>query len=114
MIALACGITLKASGKMKWIANVEVHGATPEESTLYSICPIEGDSESDAARYAAKNVAEAIYGPSAEPSFINQVNLFAPAREPHAYMAHVGLYQGKGVTAGRSLRIVIREYRGVY
>jgi hypothetical protein len=112
MIALAHGITLKASGKMKWTANVDVYGVTPEDSTVYSLCPIEADSESDAARFAAKSVAEAIYGtPSAEAGFVNQS---PPEAGSTVYMAHVGLYQGNGSSAGRSLRILIREYHGVY
>ena len=90
---------------MKWTANIDVQGATPKDSTVYSICPLEADSESDAARVAATNVARALYGVVAEPSFVNDIG-------SHVYMANVGVYVGEGVTRGKSLRILIREYHG--
>jgi hypothetical protein len=108
MIALARGITLKASGKMKWTANINVHGATPEESSVYSLCPIPADSESDAARYAALTVARAMFGAEGDASYVNQT------AKPGVYMATVGVYIGQGVTRGQSAKILIREYHGVY
>jgi hypothetical protein len=105
MIALARGITLKASGKMKWTANVDVHGATPQDSTVFGVFPIEADNEIDAARNAARSVAEALYGSGAIEGFINQI-------EPHLYAATVGVYVGGGLTRGRSAQILIREYHG--
>jgi hypothetical protein len=107
MIALARGITLKASGRMKWTANINVHGVTPGDSTIYSINSITADSASDAAREVANTVAQAMFGSEAEASFVNQT-------DEHVFTAHVGVYAGGGVTAGRSLRIVLHEYHGVY
>jgi hypothetical protein len=107
VIALARGITLKASGKMKWTANVDVSGITPEDSTIYSLCPIEADREVDAATAAALSVGMALFGSKAQVGFVNQQNT------PSVYAATVGEYQGAGVTQGRSLRILIREYHGV-
>jgi hypothetical protein len=105
-IAMARGVLLKASGTMKWTANVDVHGVTPQDSAFYSLFPIEADSATDAARSAAQSIASALYGSWASPSFINEI-------EPQLFMANVGVYQGGGVTAGRSLRILIRQYHGV-
>jgi hypothetical protein len=106
MVALACGITLKASGKMKWTANVDVHGVKPQDSTIFGIFPIEADSEIDAARLAAKSAAEALFGKEGEAGFINQTDL------SHVYMATVGVYFGGGLSRGRSAQILIREYHG--
>jgi hypothetical protein len=108
MIALARGVTLKASGKMKWTANVDVSGVTPEDSTIYSLHPIEADREIDAATAAALSVGAALFGSKAQVGFVNLQNT------PSVYAATVGEYQGAGVTRGRSLRILIREYHGVY
>jgi hypothetical protein len=108
VIALARGITLKASGKMKWVANIEVHGVRPEDSSVYSLCPIPADSESDAARYAALTVAQAMFGTDGDASYVNQT------AKPGVYMATVGVYVGHGVTHGQSAEILVREYHGVH
>jgi hypothetical protein len=108
MIALARGITLKASGRMKWVANINVHGATPEASSVYSLCPIPADSESDAARYAALTVSQAMFGKAGDASYVNQT------AKPGVYMATVGVYMGNGVTHGQSAEILVRQYHGVY
>jgi hypothetical protein len=107
MIALAHGVTLKASGKMKWTANVNVHDIKSEDSSVYSLS-IEADSESDAARDAARSVAHAMFGAAGEASFINQT------AKPGVYMATIGVYIGQGVTRGPSAEILVREYHGVY
>jgi len=96
---------MKASGNMKWTANVDVHGVTPQDNTCFGIFPIEADSESDAARSAAKSTALALFGKHGEAGFVNQ-------SEPHLYMATVGVYAGGGLSRGRSAQILIREYHG--
>ena len=105
IVALALGVTLKASGTMKWTANVQVFGVTPEDGSPLSIFPIEADSESDAARSAAKSTALALFGKHGEAGFVNQ-------NDPHLYMATVGVYAGGGLSRGRSAQILIREYHG--
>jgi hypothetical protein len=102
VIALARGITLKASGQMKWSANVNVHGVTPEDSSIYSVNAIDADSESDAAREVANTVAQAMFGAEGVASFINQTAMQG------VYMATVGVYVGHGVTRGQDARIVLR------
>lgn len=108
MIALALGVKLSPSGKMKWTANIDVHGATPEDSAVYSFHPIEADLEIEAAQAAALSVATALYGGKAQVGFVN------PQEQRGLYMATVGEYYGAGVTNGRSLKIIIRKYHGVY
>lgn len=105
MIALAHGVTLKASGKMKWIANVEVHGVTPEDGTPLSIFPILADNRIEAARSAANSAALALFGPQGEAGFVNET-------EPNTFMTTMGVYAGGGLSRGRSASILIREYRG--
>jgi hypothetical protein len=105
-IALARGILLKASGTMKWTANIQVFGVTPDDGSPLSIFPIEADTEIDAARSAAKSTALALFGREGEAGFVNQT-------EPHLYMATVGVYFGGGIGRGRSAQILIREYHGV-
>ena len=106
VIALARGITLKASGQMKWIANINVHGVTPENGAPLSIFPILADSQIDAARAAATSAAKAFFGPAGEAGFVNQT-------EPNLFMATIGVYAGGGLTRGRSAQVAISEYRGV-
>jgi hypothetical protein len=107
MIALAHGILLKASGNMKWMANVDVLAARAEDAFNYSLFPIEADLEMEAAQEAARSVARALYGDDGEIGFV------APSIDPNRYVATCGLYQGNGLTRGRSLAIHIQEYRGV-
>jgi hypothetical protein len=105
MIALARGITLKASGRMKWIANVDVLAATTQEAANYSMFPIEADFEMEAAQSAALSVAKELYGETAQVGFVTP-------KDAGFYHATCGLYQGHGLTKGRSLSIEIMEYRG--
>lgn len=106
MIALARGIRLKASGTMKWIANIDVMAARAEDATNYSLFPIEADLEIEAAQEAARSVAKALYGNDGEIGFVS------PSVDPKLYVATCGLYQGNGLTRGRSLTIHIQEYEG--
>jgi hypothetical protein len=107
MIALAHGILLRASGNMKWMANIDVLAAAPNDAEVYSLFPIEADLEMEAAQLAALSVAKALYGDKAEIGFV------APQSEPKLYTATCGLYQGNGLTRGRSLSIHVQEYRGI-
>jgi hypothetical protein len=108
VIALARGITLKASGQMKWSANIEVHGVTPQDSTIYSLFPIEADDQYQAARSAALSVAKAIYGPRGDAAWS-----FERREGDNFYVINIGLYEGAGVTRGRSCEVLVREYHGV-
>ena len=90
---------------MKWTANVQVFGVTPEDGSPLSIFPIEADSGIDAARSAANSTALALFGEGGQSGFVNQV-------EPDLYMATVGVYAGGGLSRGRSAQILIREYHG--
>ena len=89
---------------MKWIANVFVgdikHGR--HESLIFP-----ADSMSNAAREAARLMALRLYGDIGQPSFVNQVG------DQPLFKANVGVYIGKGVTQGKSLSILLREYRGI-
>lgn len=105
VIALARGILLRPSGKMKWIANIRVLAAKGSEREDWGVYPIEADSEIDAARSGAMSVAKALYGAEAQVGFVNPT-------DPPLYMATVGLYQGEGVTKGKSLSVLVREYNG--
>jgi hypothetical protein len=107
MIALARGITLKASGKMKWTANIDIHGVTPEDSTVFGVFPIEADDQYQAARSAALSVAKAIYGPRGDVAWS-----FERKEGENFYVISIGTYEGQGVTRGRSCDILVREYHG--
>lgn len=107
MIALARGLLLKPSGKMKWIANVDVHAAEAEDTDCFSLFPIEADDEYQAARTAAGVVARALYGPSGEVSWS-----FDSREKDGGWIMNVGVYQGRGVTRGGSVTVKVDEYRG--
>ena len=99
-IALARGILLQPSGDMKWTANVRVFGVTPQEAQTFNLIAFTADSEADAARFAAEASARRVYGEEGSASFVNHTD--APL-----YMASIGYYDGRGVTRGRSVEILI-------
>lgn len=106
MIALTHGITLKPSGKMKWVANIDVLAAEAQDTNCFSIFPIDADSEIDAARAAALNIAKVLFGEEADIGFV------APCPEKNLYVVTCGLYQGHGLTRGKSLSVLVHEYKG--
>lgn len=101
-IALARGILLKASGSMKWTAHITVFGVTPQETQKFNFVT-DADSEADAAGAAALGSAKRVYGEEGTSSFINATN--APL-----YMASIGYYDGRGVTRGRSIEMLLTRY----
>lgn len=107
MIAMAHGIILKPSGKMKWIANVTVFSVTPKAGQMFSVFPLEADCAIDAARSAASLAAQRVYGQMGSAGFVNQTEA------PYIFMATIGLSDMRGVVKGQSAEIMIREYRGL-
>ena len=91
---------------MKWMANVTVLGDDMSGERRFALFPIEADSEADAARAAAREVAKTLYGAGAEIGFV------APQVPDAHYIVTCGLYQGNGLTRGRSLSIKIDTYEG--
>ena len=89
---------------MNWIANVFVNDIRYGET--FNIFPFPADSEADAARWAADAAAKKLFGEYGQSTFVNQI-----ADQP-LYKANVGLYQGAGVTKGKSLSILIRKWSG--
>lgn len=87
---------------MKWSAHVTVFGAAPQETQKFSWMG-DADSESDAARFAAEASAKRVYGDEGTMSFVNETH------KP-LYMASIGYYDGRGVTRGRSIEMLILRY----
>ena len=88
---------------MQWMANVLVLGEELPGGRRFAIWPIDADSEGDAASFAARQVAKELYGPEGEVGFV------APQVEPGQYIVTSGLYQGNGLTRGRSLTIKVEQ-----
>jgi hypothetical protein len=105
MIALARGILLKPSGKMKWTANCVVLGPTPQASEDIGLVAFDADTEFDAARFAAQQIAKAKFGKYGEAGFVHP-------HKPPVYLATIGEFEGYSAMRGVSLSILIREYRG--
>lgn len=104
MVAMARGLLLKPSGQMKWTAHVEVFGVTPQESQMFDLIGFDADSESDAAQVAAEASAIRVYGIEGTRSKVDVTH--SPL-----YIASIGYYDGKGVTRGRSIEMLILRYR---
>lgn len=102
-IAIARGILLAPSGNMRWTAHVTVFGAHPRETQTFNIIGFAADSEADAARAATEMSAKRVYGAEGSASFINEAN--APL-----YRASIGYYDGRGVTRGRSIELLLIRY----
>ena len=109
-IALARGILLQPSGNMKWTASVTVFGVTPQQAQTFNLIDFAADSEADAARFAAEASAKRIYGDEGSSGFINNIKTFINNTEAPLYIASIGYYDGRGVTRGRSISILIRRY----
>ena len=90
---------------MKWLANVTVLGDEVPGGRRFAIWPIPADYEMEAAMSAANNVATELFGVDGRTGFIN-------SQGDQTYMATIGVYQGFGLTRGRSLSILVQEYRG--
>lgn len=89
---------------MKWLANIFVDDI--RHGDMYSYFPFPADNSYEAAYDVAKAMAKRLYGEQGEVSFVNQT-------KDGLFKACIGVYQGAGVTKGRSLSILLREYRGV-
>lgn len=103
VIAMARGILLKPSGKMKWTAHVTALAARPQEVETFNLISYDADSEADAARWASDAAAKRLYGDAGTTTFMETTD--APL-----YVTSIGLYEGRGVTRGRGLKILILPY----
>ena len=104
-IALARGLLLQPSGNMKWTANVTVFGVTPQQAQTFNLINFAADNEADAARLAAEASAKRVYGDEGSVSFVN-------ATDTSLYTASIGYYDGRGVTRGRSISMLIHSMTG--
>lgn len=88
---------------MKWTAHVTALAARPRDAQEFNIIGFAADSEGDAARIASNISAKRLYGDEGITTFIE-------TKHAPLYITSIGLYDGKGVTRGRSLRILLLEY----
>lgn len=88
---------------MRWTAHVTVFGVTPQETQNFNIIGFAADSEADAARSATEMSAKRIYGDEGSASFVQAID--APL-----YRASIGYYDGRGVTRGRSIELLLIRY----
>ena len=88
---------------MKWTAHVKVFGITPQQTQNFNIIGFDANSEMDAARAATEMSAKRIYGTEGSASFVNELD--APL-----YRASIGYYDGRGVTRGRSIELLLIRY----